>query len=347
MPNAGSRILYIDDEVGLCRLAQRKLERLGFDVAVAHSGAQGLALAQAQPFDLVALDHYMPGQDGSQTLAALMQLPQAPAVVYVTGSEETHIAVNALKAGAADYVVKTANDDFFDLLGRTINQALDTRRILAEKDRAEQRLRESNAQLAVMLHEMNHRVANSLQIVSALVKLQERRANSAEAKSIMSDIRQRIDAVSRVHRMLYISGGGTVIGMVDYITGLIEDLRLTFAGNAAVRSIRVEADSTELPASDAISIGVLISELVSNACKYAYAEDENGEVRVLFTALAGDGFRLVVEDDGRGFDESSAPVGTGLGTQIVRAMAETLGATLIQTNVGPGYRTVLERSPTA
>jgi two-component sensor histidine kinase len=343
MPNAGSRILYIDDEVGLCRLAQRNLERLGFDVAVAHSGAQGLALAQAQSFDLVALDHYMPGQDGSETLAALMRLPHAPAVVYVTGSDETSIAVNALKAGAADYVVKTANDDFFDLLGRTINQALDSRRILAEKDRAEQRLRESNAQLAVMLHEMNHRVANSLQIVSSLVKLQERRTTNSEARSIMSDIRQRIDAVSRVHRMLYISGGGTVIGMVDYITGLIEDLRLTFADNAAVRSIRVEADAVELPASDAISIGVLISELVSNACKYAYREDEQGEVRILFTAIPGDGFRLVVEDDGRGFDESSAPAGTGLGTQIVRAMAETLGATLTCTNIGPGYRTALVR----
>lgn len=344
MPNSGARILYIDDEVGLCRLAQRRLERLGFIVSVAHSGAEGLALARAHDFDLVALDHYMPGQDGSEILGALMQLPRPPAVVYVTGSDETHIAVNALKAGATDYVVKTANDDFFDLLAQTIGQALDARRIVAEKEDAERRLRETNAQLSAMLREMNHRVANSLQIVSALVKLQARRATSTEARSIMRDIRQRIDAVARVHRQLYVSGGGTMIGMVDYITGLVGDLTLTFAHVTSRRAITVDADPVDLPASDAISIGILVSELVSNACKYAYADNEDGEIRVVFRTLGHHGFRLVVEDDGHGFDENAAPQGTGLGTQIVRAMADTLQARLTRSN-GPGFRAVLERAP--
>jgi two-component sensor histidine kinase len=346
MQNAGSRILYIDDEIGLCRLAQRQLERLGFIVTLAHSGPDGLALAREQAFDLVALDHYMPGQDGIETLGELMQLPHVPAVVYVTGSDETHIAVSALKAGAADYVVKSANDDFFDLLGRTINQALDARRILAEKERAEQRLRESNAQLQTMLREMNHRVANSLQMVSSLVKLQARRATTAESQAIMRDIRHRIDAVYRVHRQLYVSGDGTTVGMVDYITGLVEDMTLTFSNITAARPIRVMAGAVDLPASDAISLGICISELVSNACKYAYAEDQNGEVRVIFTPLGGNGFRLVVEDDGRGLAKNSAPTGTGLGTQIIHAMTHSLGATLNQTNTGNGFRITLERPPT-
>jgi two-component sensor histidine kinase len=340
MQNTGSRILYVDDEVGLCRLAQRQLERLGFAVTIAHSGAQALALARAQDFDLVALDHYMPGQDGLETLDQLMQLPQVPAVVYVTGSEETHVIVSALKAGATDYVVKSSSGDFFDLLGRTINQALDARRIAAEKERAEQRLRESNAQLEAMLREMNHRVANSLQIVSALVKLQSLRTGNPETRSIMRDIRRRIDAVSRIHRQLYVGGGGTSIGMADYITGLVDDLAQGFAG---ARTIRVRVDAVDLPASEAVSIGILISELVSNACKYAYADDQDGEVRVRFAAPGGTDFRLVVEDDGRGADPDAPPTGTGLGTQIIRAMAETLGAT-VAVDPGPGYRTTLERS---
>jgi len=358
MPNTGARILYIDDEVGLCRLAQRRLSRLGFKVTVAHSGLDGLALAREQAFDLVALDHYMPGQNGIETLGALMKLPEVPAVVYVTGSDETDVAVNALKAGATDYMVKTASDDFFDLLGRTINQALDTRRMMAEKTRAEQRLRESNAQLAAMLSEMNHRVANSLQIVTALVELQERRTKSEETKSVMRDIRQRIDAVSRVHRQLYASGGGAMIDMGDYISGIAENLALTFASTSAARPIKVEADAIELPASDAISIGILINELVSNACKYAYPDDRDGEVRVLFAARGADGepgngdnaqpaFRLAVEDDGCGVDEHAVPTGTGIGTQIIRAMADTLGATIAQANTSPGLRTTVERRATA
>jgi light-regulated signal transduction histidine kinase (bacteriophytochrome) len=113
-----------------------------------------------------------------------------------------------LKAGAADYVVKSTSEDFFDLLGRTINQALDARRLKAEKDRAEQHLRETNAQLEAMLVEMNHRVANSLQMISSLVSLQARRASGEEAQTILMDMRRRIDAVARVHRQLYADGGG-------------------------------------------------------------------------------------------------------------------------------------------
>lgn len=345
MPNSGSRILYIDDEVGLCRLAQRQLERLGFVVSTAHSGPEGVTLAREHAFDLVALDHYMPGQNGLETLEQLMQLPQVPAIVYVTGSDETDIAVSALKAGAADYVVKSASNDFFHLLGRTINQALDARRILAEKERAEQNLRETNAQLEAMLSEMNHRVANSLQMVSSLVKLQARRAISHEARAIMHDTRQRIDAVARVHRHLYISGGGTTIGMVEYIAGLVEDLAVSFGNVAANRQIRVAADPVDMPAAEAIMLGISINELVSNACKYAYDETENGEVRVSFIALGGKNFRLVVEDDGRGYDEAAAPAGTGLGTQIIRAMADSLGATLRQVDTGHGFRSELERAP--
>ena len=76
-------------------------------VSTAHSGPEGVTLAREHAFDLVALDHYMPGQNGLETLEQLMQLPQVPAIVYVTGSDETDIAVSALKAGAADYVVKS------------------------------------------------------------------------------------------------------------------------------------------------------------------------------------------------------------------------------------------------
>ena len=143
----------------------------------------------------------------------------------------------------------------------------------------------------------------------------------------------------------------------DYISGLVENLALTFASTTAARPIQVEVDAVELPASDAISIGILINELVSNTCKYAYADDRDGEVRVIFTVCGGNGaniepeanrgFRLMVEDDGCGVDEHAAPAGTGIGTQIIRAMADTLGATITQTNTAPGLRTTIERTASA
>ena len=79
------RILYIDDDDALRRLVSRALGRHGYDVASAASGAEGVDMAASGGFDLVAVDHYMPGMDGLETLAAITALPAPPPVVYVTG----------------------------------------------------------------------------------------------------------------------------------------------------------------------------------------------------------------------------------------------------------------------
>ncbi|GAA3255599.1 hypothetical protein GCM10020258_14160 [Sphingomonas yabuuchiae] len=94
-------------------------------------------------------------------------------MVYVTGSDEGRIAVAALKAGAADYVVKTVGEDFFDLLSASFAQVLDRARLERAKAAAEAELRATNARLEAMLSEVNHRVANSLQLVSAMIGLQK------------------------------------------------------------------------------------------------------------------------------------------------------------------------------
>ncbi|RYD86937.1 MAG: response regulator, partial [Sphingomonadales bacterium] len=142
MSESAPAILYIDDDEGLRRLTRRALERMGMKVALAGSGAEGVALAAAERFDLVAVDHYMPGQDGLQTLEALKALPVPPPVIYVTGSDDSRLAVAALKAGAIDYVVKTVNEDYFDLLAQAIIQSLATVSLRAEKEAAEAQLRE-------------------------------------------------------------------------------------------------------------------------------------------------------------------------------------------------------------
>lgn len=339
------RVLYIDDDAGLRTLARRRLAVAGYDVVPAANGADGVALAADGAFDLVVLDHYMPGMDGLETLAALMALAVQPSVIYATGTDESSIAVAALKSGAVDYVVKTVDDDFFELLARTLAQALETRRLRESREQAERALRDTNAKLEAMLGEMNHRVANSLQMVSALVSLQARKAEGAEAKDLLQGIRQRIHAVAQVHRQLYVGGGDSTVAMASYLHELARDLEQSFSTPGSPRRIFVTADPLDMPAATAVTFGMLVNELVSNACKYAYREGEAGEVRIAFVNRGGGGFRLSVEDDGNGIGQSTAPKGTGLGSQIIRAMAETLEATLSQGNIGGGYRVELERAP--
>lgn len=311
------RVLYIDDDEGLRRLAERSLTRRGFDVALASNGGDGVALAAAERFDLIAVDHYMPGMDGLETLQQLRTLPEHTPVVYVTGSEEGRIAIAALKAGAADYVVKTVGADFFDLLAKAFEGVL-------AKQAVEEELRASNARLEALLREVNHRVANSLQLVSAFVSLQSNAIADQAAKDALQDTQRRIAAIGQVHRRLYTSNDVEGVEMAEYLESLVEELGQTWSLAGAERHIRLTSDPIRLPTDRAVSVGVIVNELVSNACKYAYDGRAGGEIRI---DLRHDGvgrFHLAVEDDGCGMEPNAPARGTGLGTRLVRAMAQSL-----------------------
>jgi two-component sensor histidine kinase len=342
MTDTPSAILYIDDDEGLCRLTARALRRAGYRVETASSGALGVAMAGAERFDLVAVDHYMPGQDGLQTLAALQALPEPPPVIFVTGSDESQLAVSALKAGAIDYVVKTVNADYFDLLGQAVAQALASVRLRRDKESAEASLRESNARLQMMLQEVNHRVANSLQLVSAFVHMQSRMLADAEsvAKAALDDTQRRIAAIAQVHKRLYTSDSVEAVDMGDYLASLVEELGETWSTPKAPRDIRLMAEPLKLATDKAVALGIIVTELVTNACKYAYAADCAGEVRVSLADTGDGSFLLRVEDDGRGI-EVGATKGTGLGTKLINAMAQTLKAKLEQEPSPQGVRMVL------
>src|SRR5471030_3231952 len=132
-----ARILYVDDDAGLCRLVQKDLERQGYVVEIATDGAGGVARIAQGGIDVVALDHYMPNQDGLETLAIIRNLVEPPPVIYVTAMQEGQVAVAALKAGAADYVAKDVQGEFLVLLQRAIDIAFEAVVLRRAKEAAE------------------------------------------------------------------------------------------------------------------------------------------------------------------------------------------------------------------
>jgi len=340
MTTAGGRVLYIDDDPGIRRLAARALERRGYSVTLAENGADGIALAAAERFDVVAVDHYMPGLDGLETLERLQALPDTPPVVYVTGSEEGRIAVAALKAGASDYVVKTVGEDFFDLLVAAFDQVRRRAELEHQKAAVEEDLRASNARLSALLGEVNHRVANSLQLVLAMVQLQAGAIGDPAARAALDDTQRRIGAIAQVHRRLYTSDDVESVDMREYLGSLIEELADTWSSDAAERRLTVAADAIRLPTDRAVSLGVIVTELVTNACKYAYP-DGSGEVRVALNRNGNNDFVLAVEDDGCGITAEASPRGTGLGTKLIRAMAQSLQSAVEYDSTHRGCRATL------
>ena len=340
MTGPGARILYIDDDPGIRRLATRALERRGYQVTCAERGEEGVALATAERFDVIAVDHYMPGLDGLETLARLQALADVPPVVYVTGSDEGRIAVAALKAGAADYVVKNVGEDFFDLLAAAFEAVRARAALERAKAEAEEELRASNARLAALLGEVNHRVANSLQLVTAMVQLQASALSDEGARAALDDTQRRIDAIAKVHRRLYTSNDVEQVDMREYLASLVDELAEAWGDEAGPRQLVLAADPIRLATDKAVSLGVIVTELVTNALKYAYP-DGRGEVRVALTRDGADEFRLAVEDDGCGIAKGVAPKGTGLGTKLIRAMAQSLQSAVEYDSGHQGCRAVL------
>lgn len=344
MTDERARVLYIDDDEGLRRLVARALERRGYSVACAAGGEEGVVMAQAEVFDLIAVDHYMPGQDGLTTLEQLQKLTDAPPIVYVTGSEESRTAVAALKAGAVDYVVKTVGEDFFDLLSKSFESALRQVRLHRANAASELALKASNERLKTLLKEVNHRVANSLQLVSALVRLQASAVGDEGAKAALVDAQRRIQAVAQVHRRLYTSENVETVDMADYLAALVDDLKETY-GEGDRRRFYLEVEPLSLATDQAVSLGVIVNELVTNACKYAYPADCEGDVRIRFSMEGDKAAVLVVEDDGVGMPAAPAPHGTGLGGKVLASMAQSLRSVLVFDPDHRGVRATLRFTP--
>jgi two-component sensor histidine kinase len=345
MNPATPTLLYIDDDEALARLVDRGLTRLGFKVVHAASGGHGLDRLEQGGIDVIALDQFMPGLDGLETLERILAIPNAPPVVFVTAAQDSNIAVTALKAGAADYLVKDTLGDFIPLLHVAIDGALRQARIQKARDDAEAEVHASRdryaalaAEREVLLREVNHRVGNSLQIIASLLHLQANSSTEDDVKAALTNAMGRVAAVAQVHRRLYTSHDLKSVLLNQYLDALLEDLRRSAEGNRMSR-LTLKAEPIEIDPDRAVAIGIIVNELVMNAVKYAYP-DGAGPIHVDLTAQ-GDDVVLSIADDGVGLNARSDPRSTGMGQRIVSAMASKLDAGVERDPAHAGTRIVL------
>jgi two-component sensor histidine kinase len=345
MTAAMPTLLYIDDDEALARLVNRGLTRLGINVAHASSGDDGLDRLQRGGIDVIALDQYMPGLDGLETLKRILAIPNAPPVVFVTAAQDSSIAVTALKAGAVDYLMKDLQGDFIPLLHVAVDSALQQARIRKARDDAEAEVHASRdryaalaAEREVLLREVNHRVGNSLQIIASLLHLQANSSSQNDVKAALTNAMGRVAAVAQVHRRLYTSHDLKSVLLNQYLDALLEDLRRSTEGNRMSR-LTLKAEPIEIDPDRAVAIGIVVNELVMNAVKYAYP-DGAGPIHVELNAQ-GDNLLLSIADDGVGLNVKTDPRSTGMGQRIVAAMATKLDASVERDPAHAGTRIVL------
>lgn len=326
----------MDDDVALCRLIQRALKKRGFSVETAVSADEGLTRLRDEKFDIVAIDNYMPAKTGRQMLDEIVAMECHPPVVFVTGNDDTQIAVEAIHAGASDFVVKTVGEGFFDLLASRFRQAFQRSELEREKRDAQAELRNANERLEMLLSEVNHRVSNSLQLILNFVSMQANQTDEPAAKEALAATTNRIKAITKVHHRLYTRGDPSTIDLDEYLATLVEELQTSLTEGAANITIELKVEPVEVTPDDAVSVGVIVNELVGNAAKYAFPEKASGIICVELEAAPDGGFAVTVSDNGKGIDSLEVPKGTGLGMRIVKAIARGLETELEQVPCATG-----------
>jgi two-component sensor histidine kinase len=339
--SASVRVLYLDDDDALGQLMRRALAPRGFEIVPVSDPERALAMLQSAAYDLVALDHDLGSTTGLQMLPRIRAVEGAPPVIYVTGSDDARIAVAALKAGAVDYVWKDVEGHYRELFSEAVSSALKQETMRREKESAERQMREAKERAETLLGEVNHRVANSLALVAGLAHMQTSTVADETSKRALREMQIRIQAIAGIHRRLYTSQDVRVVEMDAYISGLARDL--SAAINSSDHAIRVNIESNISVATDkAVSVGVVITELITNALKYAYPDDPDGEIRVRLARKDAGRLLLAVEDDGVGWAGVGEAKGTGMGSRVISAMATNLQSSVSYDSNHKGTRVTME-----
>jgi chemotaxis protein methyltransferase CheR len=229
--------------------------------------------------------------------------------------------------------------------------------LVAIKDITERRVAEKEKQLLLehteelleqqktLLREMRHRIANSLQIIASILLLKAGAVTSEETKNELRAAHQRVMSVAAVQGYLHASDGIEQIQIGPYLTKLSSGLASSIVDPRQDIEITVTADKGVLPSSHAVSIGLIVTELIINALKYAFPEARSSaHIHVTFEMAKSD-WKLTVADNGTGRRQTNDPsASTGLGTVLVAALAKQLKAQVSETSSDNGLAVAITRA---
>jgi two-component sensor histidine kinase len=198
---------------------------------------------------------------------------------------------------------------------------------VTERRAKERELRDFLHQKDVLLQEMRHRVANSLQIIASILLIKARTVRSKETRSHLQDAHKRVMSIATMQQLLHASEPGATIELGPYLTRLCETLAISMIGDRRPISLKVEIEGGTASSSQAVSIGLIVTELVINALKHAFPTGRGDGAIIVAYELAEPNWRLTVSDNGIGRPEDNLDkLVPGLGTAIIEALAKQLNA---------------------
>ncbi|OEU51613.1 MAG: hypothetical protein BA871_01840 [Desulfuromonadales bacterium C00003096] len=210
---------------------------------------------------------------------------------------------------------------------------------ITERKRSEELVRASLAEKEVLLKEIHHRVKNNLQVVSSLLFLQSQKFSDPELQTCFLESQSRICSMALAHEQLYQSKNLAEVSIKSYLENLVKQLQQVFPSPEQEVDCRLAVEDLELDIEKVVPCGLLVTELLSNAYKHAFADGRSGQIEISLQSSNGQ-IELAVADDGVGlpaeFDYRQAKT---LGLQLVTALVNQLNGTLeLERNNGTRFR---------
>ena len=214
---------------------------------------------------------------------------------------------------------------FLQALANTLGLAIEKEKALNDK--------------RLVSREIDHRIKNSLMLVSSVLAMQQRSAASTEVKAALVQASDRVGTIARIHDQLHRSATADSVEFGSYLRALAQDLMASLTRNDA--DLAIEAESVYLAADRAAPLGLIAAELLMNALKHAKSEQGRSHMTMGFRRDGGD-LELVIADDGPGFPEGFDPAQSkGLGMRLILSLVKQLEGTFEAANVGEGARIVV------
>jgi PAS domain S-box-containing protein len=217
----------------------------------------------------------------------------------------------------------------FDAQGRPLKMH-GTIQDITDRQRADDALRTSLREKEALLKEVHHRVKNNLQVIMSLLRMESRRSNQPDTKTVLGEMQGRIRSMALLHESLYRSGTFAAVDLAGYLTQLVTQAFRSAQTSPPTVRLELALDPVLVEMDQALPCGLLVNELVSNALKHAFPGGRSGHVRVALQPVAGEPARwcLAVTDDGVGLPRDfDARRGHSLGLQLVADLAGQLHGT--------------------
>jgi two-component sensor histidine kinase len=319
----------VDDSPADCRLCRELLSEVyGSDLQFfeSHGAARGLEICRTSAPDCVLLDYKLPDMTGLEFLAQLC--PEAShatptfAVVMLTGMASEQVAVQAMRSGAQDYLVKDRiTAEGLSLAVRKATEKVSLIRALkAERDL----LARSLAEKEVLIQEVHHRVKNNLAVIASLLRLQASNMPDDHSAAALKESQHRVESMALIHEQLYTNGNLREVDLASHAALLAGSLFHSYGVDPARITWRVALDPLPLGVDQAIPAGLILNELVSNALKHAFPDGRTGSILIEGGRRQGE-IHLAVKDDGIGVPPGVELVRpNSLGMQIIKILTRQL-----------------------